>query len=1549
MAVTEDLLVKLTVDSSGVVKAAKVLDKSFKGVASSVGKAEKGITGLDKGLEKAALSVTAVNQATQLLSTTIGSVSRTLSTFVGGFSDFESALIGVQKTTDLSGDRLSQFGKEMQDLSQSIPVTANELLNIAQNAGQLGVETKNIEKFTETVAKIGFATDLSSEQAAQAFARILTVTTEGTDNIDTFASTIVSLGNNFAATESEITRVATEMANATAQFGIGSSNVLGISTALKAMGQQAQLSGSVVGKTLREMNSIIRDGSGPAFESLADLTGIAGDKLKQTFETDATSVFESFITGLGDIGKAGGDISATLEVFGLKGDEVNKVLPSLATNAGVLSSALKLARGEAALTAEELEEIGALNVEAGRAFDSLKSQVTIAENSLTNLVATIGEGLAPAITILVELFVGFITTAKDVADGLNRMGIPGQIILWTSLGTVVAATMAVAIIPMVGALKAAGVALLAAGSAASAFLVPVAVVSAKVIAITAAVAALASGIEILVLNWDELGIFVSAVVNELATLFKELGLLFLEVFGGQHTIVVDAYHLIASTVNEFFSGFTSLLTETGATVSGFWDTVVDVARFAFDQIVGFLEPFVTPFVVVFEGISDTIGGMFTGILDSAREMFNVLISSVVQPAIDAINSVIEAGSAFFDGAVQKIEISLGRIGDEAELTGKRLDTGISGEVFDKVAEQINKFKGTHKEATAAVAASKPTFEALKSSIDGTGISITKSDQQFKALQSNLKGVNTNLGETTKLTKQLGTVTQLSAGQIKDQQKVATEAAKKAESEAKERLKLLDSIKTANFGLAADIQSFGATESEVIRNNLDARLKELSLIEQKTGKTKELAEARRLAAEMAALEISEQPTNLGDVGAGVSGFAEGLFSPDVVANAMGVMGDLGDAAMEIPGDLAAGLADIDVADIFSGISAGLSLMSPDSINQAADMVSQIGDFPQAMLNAFMNLDQALKKFLESFPDAMKRLLSFLPVILDSIIAAIPQVITMLANALPDLFVILAEAVGPLLTAIISKLPLLVKRFMQAMVRALPILIKGLADGIISLISLLPEIMDAIISELPALIEALAEAAPEIAIGLVEAIINLFLSGGIFKIVAALAKATLNIIPSILKGLFRGFGKMFKIEKILSPIKKLFDNVIKPIFNLWITPARVLFEKVIKPIFNIWITPARVLFEQVIKPIFNALPQAFESLVALFNPIIEAFEGIESFFGGLDFNSMFDFTAIGKGFTDMFALLDPSNLINKMFDFGGVADSFQQIFDTLNPGNVLKKVFGGDIGGGTGTIEGLLQTDVPVVKFAEGGMVPGTAKVAGDSLRNDTVAAFLSPGEAVIPRSFMNRPEIATIVASILDDSLQFRHSKKQNGINVPHAHPKISIPPLSEVAKKGQEAAQSFANDPIGVAVDIGKQGLEAVKEALKTLLPGFLAPLEMLKDKAKEFTGTLFERAAGFNEGGLVGGNGGIDSVAAALTPGEFVVNRPAVQAVGEPFMRALNNTGTVPVNQEINVTLNIDAGKQTLDESFIKNRVMPAAVEAVKRASLDRKFTMSARGLRSS
>ena len=353
------------------------------------------------------------------------------------FAQFEKALIGVGKTTNLSGKELDKFGDDITRLSREIPVSANELLGLAQTAGQLGVTgTDNLLKFSETIAKLGVASDLSGEQAATALTRILNVTNESIGTIDKFASVIVALGNNFAATESEITRVATEVARSTAVFKLGSANVAGIATALKSLGVQAQLGGSAVGRAFREIDASIRQG-GQRLEALANITGIAGNELRQAFSEDATQVFQRFVAGLGEIQKSGGDTTGALKEFGLQGDEILKVLPVLAQRADLLGDALKVAGDEA-------KNATALNEEAAKAFGTLSADTQRLVNSVTELAVRFGKALAPQVSSLIRGLTSLVQRLSDM-DATTFRVIARVAVFATSLAGIVATASTLAV------------------------------------------------------------------------------------------------------------------------------------------------------------------------------------------------------------------------------------------------------------------------------------------------------------------------------------------------------------------------------------------------------------------------------------------------------------------------------------------------------------------------------------------------------------------------------------------------------------------------------------------------------------------------------------------------------------------------------------------------------------------------------------------------------------------------------------------------------------------------------------------------------------------------------------------------------------------------------------------------------------------------------------------------------------------------------------------------------------------------------------------------
>lgn len=415
-----------------------------------------------------------------------------LTTIVGltnkTFIDYEKALVGVGKTTDIEGKALEKFGKNIQDLSKRIPVAANELLGIAQAAGQLGVRgEENLLKFTETVAKLGVSTDLAGEEAATALTRILTVTGEGVEDIDKFGSAVVALGNNFAATESEIVRMATEVSRSTAVFGVSAGESAALGAALKSVGVQAQLGGSAIGRAFRAIDKAVRQG-GEEMKHLEELTGQTGATLTKTFKEDSVAAFQLFIKGLGDVAARGGDTTEALGKFGLKGEEILKVLPVLALKSELVGKALKTA-------AKESKNATALNKEAAKAFATLGSNIQTLKNSIVALSVDMGSLFAKDITNLVE-------GAKSLAKGLSELDDEtkenlASFIKWAAIISGSIATIALVgkgILVVSGLLGSLGAAFLTAGGLAATFWTavtgPIGIAIAGIALVTAGIGAL---------------------------------------------------------------------------------------------------------------------------------------------------------------------------------------------------------------------------------------------------------------------------------------------------------------------------------------------------------------------------------------------------------------------------------------------------------------------------------------------------------------------------------------------------------------------------------------------------------------------------------------------------------------------------------------------------------------------------------------------------------------------------------------------------------------------------------------------------------------------------------------------------------------------------------------------------------------------------------------------------------------------------------------------------------------------------------------------------
>ncbi len=337
---------------------------------------------------------------------------------------FEQGLVGVAKTANLTDSEMKALGDDILALAQKTPVAVTELLSIAQAAGQLGIQGReNLLKFTDTVARLGVASDLAGEEAATVLARLLTVTGESVQSVDKLASVFVALGNNFAATEREIALTATQVAQAGAVFGITSAEAAAFGAALRQLGVRAELSGNTIGKSFRAIDAAVR-GSGTQLAEIAQITGRTADEFARTFQESPVRGLQIFLEGLGQVVARGESVAPVLERIGLSGDEVNKVIPTLAKNSDVLAKAFLQAGIESEGFGKTLERVfRSAEAAVEQSGDRLAEVAELAGQTSEAFTSSFRATPTQAIVDLVSGLARVAAEGGEAAEGLKELGL----------------------------------------------------------------------------------------------------------------------------------------------------------------------------------------------------------------------------------------------------------------------------------------------------------------------------------------------------------------------------------------------------------------------------------------------------------------------------------------------------------------------------------------------------------------------------------------------------------------------------------------------------------------------------------------------------------------------------------------------------------------------------------------------------------------------------------------------------------------------------------------------------------------------------------------------------------------------------------------------------------------------------------------------------------------------------------------------------------------------------------------------------------------------
>ena len=358
--------------------------------------------------------------------------------YVDGLADSSGK---ISDKTAGNGKTFSENYGEMKaallDLSTQIPMTAEELTQLAAAAGQSGkgisdlvkFDSKgNITGFLKDAAMMGTAMDISAEQAGDWAAKWEVAFGMNHDQIMVLADQINYLGANSATTAAEIAQVVNDAASLGQIGGLHVSTTAALADAVLAMGVDSGKAATSISRIISNMSlgTSATKQQKEAWESLGfTAAGVARD-----MQRDSIGTMKNIFTAIGNIDEAkqvavlktlfgqwaiqgAAKLTGNLKAFTDALDMVND--PSKYKGSMEREFTIKAANAESIDKMMESAKY-ALKVEVGDSFLPVKKQFSLAMIGLMNTLRRNMPELSQIADTLAGLFSGGLEKAGDALE-----------------------------------------------------------------------------------------------------------------------------------------------------------------------------------------------------------------------------------------------------------------------------------------------------------------------------------------------------------------------------------------------------------------------------------------------------------------------------------------------------------------------------------------------------------------------------------------------------------------------------------------------------------------------------------------------------------------------------------------------------------------------------------------------------------------------------------------------------------------------------------------------------------------------------------------------------------------------------------------------------------------------------------------------------------------------------------------------------------------------------------------------------------------------------
>ncbi len=398
--------------------------KDFSNLEKIAAKTKLGISGLQKELNTLKLNANlraelkAQRKGLQDEFLSLGNVIRggIIGKGLGEAISFESAMADVRKVVNFDeGDDIKKMSADILKMSQTLPVTANELAAIAAAGGQIGLGLKDVREFTGLVTKMKVAFDMSAEDVGDSVAKIKNILGISLKDMEDLGDSINNLSDNSASKAREIIDVMKRTAAAGKQIGFTKEQIAALSSSFISLGKGPEVAGTAINSLYRVLATA--DNMGTKTESAFAKLGISGAFLKQASFDDPQKALDMFLQRISKLDQKE-QMGVLVDIFGREfADDMATLVGGLDT----YKEALKNAGDEA--------KKGSLQREFDTRAATTENSIILMKNAFNSLAVNLGSVFLPAISWVsagISYLVNSITYITGLVPGLN--GVLGGLI-----------------------------------------------------------------------------------------------------------------------------------------------------------------------------------------------------------------------------------------------------------------------------------------------------------------------------------------------------------------------------------------------------------------------------------------------------------------------------------------------------------------------------------------------------------------------------------------------------------------------------------------------------------------------------------------------------------------------------------------------------------------------------------------------------------------------------------------------------------------------------------------------------------------------------------------------------------------------------------------------------------------------------------------------------------------------------------------------------------------------------------------------------------------